>query len=127
MGIRFEVAIRRDLPDPRGNRLLKRIQDDLGIRVSSIRIVEIYHLDKRLDEDQQERCRRELFTDPLTQQSSLGPLPDKSFDWMIEIGFLPGVTDNVGNTSREAIEDLLGISFQPGESVYSAEQGWERR
>ena len=122
MGTRIEVAIKPDLPDPRGNRFLKRIEDDLGIRVSAIRILEVYNVDKPLDEDQQERCRRELFTDPLTQQSSLGSLPGKAFDWMIEIGFLPGVTDNVGNTSREAIEDLLGIVFQPGEAVYSAEQ-----
>ena len=122
MGIRIEVAMRPDLADPRGNRFLKRIRDDLGIRVSSARILNVYHVDKPLDEEQQERCRRELFTDPLTQHSSLGPLPGKAFDWMIEIGFLPGVTDNVGNTSREAIEDLLGIAFHPGEAVYSAEQ-----
>ncbi len=122
MGTRIEVAIRPDLPDPRGNRFLTRIQQDLGIRLSSIRVLDVYHVDKPLDQKQQERCRRELFTDPLTQHSSLGPLPDKAFDWMIEIGFLPGVTDNVGNTSREAIEDLLNIVFRPGEAVYSAEQ-----
>ena len=103
MGTRIEVAIRPELPDPQGNRFIKRIQDDYGIRVSSARILDVYHVDKALNEDQQERCRRELFTDPLTQHSSLGPLPGKAFDWMVEIGFLPGVTDNVGNTSREAI------------------------
>jgi phosphoribosylformylglycinamidine synthase len=86
MGTRIEVAIKPDLPDPRGNRFLNRIQDDLGIRVSAIRILEVYNVDKPLDEDQQEMCRRELFTDPLTQQSSLGTLPGKAFDWMIEIG-----------------------------------------
>jgi phosphoribosylformylglycinamidine synthase len=122
MGTRIEVAVQPDLPDPRGNRFIKRVQDDYGIRVSSARIIDVYHVDKALDRDQQETCRSELFTDPLTQHSSLGPLPDKAFDWMIEIGYLPGVTDNVGNTSREAMEDLLGIRFQPGESVYSTEQ-----
>ena len=122
MGTRIEAAIRPDLPDPRGNRFRKRIRDDYGIRVDAIRILDVYHVDKDLDEENLERCRRELFTDPVTQHSSLGPLPGKAFDWIIEIGFLPGVTDNVGHTSREAVEDLLGISFQPGESVYSAEQ-----
>ncbi|MGW8320904.1 MAG: phosphoribosylformylglycinamidine synthase, partial [Thermodesulfobacteriota bacterium] len=122
MGTRIEVAIRPELTDPRGNRFIKRIQDDYGVRLSSVRILDVYHVDKALDEGQQERCRRELFTDPLTQCSSLGPLPGKAFDWIIEIGFLPGVTDNVGNTSREAVEDLLGIGFEPGESIYSAEQ-----
>ena len=31
------------------------------------------------------------------------------FDWLIEVGFRPGVTDNVGKTAREAIAVLLGI------------------
>jgi len=40
------------------------------------------------------------------------------FDYAIEIGFLPGVTDNVGHTAREAICDLLECAFAPGEDVY---------
>jgi phosphoribosylformylglycinamidine synthase len=122
MGARIEVAMKSDLPDPRGNRFRKRIEEDHGLRVASVRILDVYHVDKALTGEQLEACRQGLFTDPLTQHSSLGPLPGKAFDWMIEIGFLPGVTDNVGSTSREAIEDLLGIRFEPGESVYSAEQ-----
>jgi len=122
MTARIEVGIRPELPDPRGNRLRKRIEDDLGLTLSSIRILDVYHIDGPLDPDRLEQCRRELFTDPVTQVSSVGALPDKTFDWMVEIGFLPGVTDNVGNTSREALEDLLKVRFGPGESVYSAEQ-----
>lgn len=41
------------------------------------------------------------------------------FSHAIEIGFHPGVTDNVGNTCREMIEDLLGKKFAPEEAVYS--------
>ena len=122
MAVRIEVDIRPDLPDPRGNRFLKRIRDDLDITPSSIRILDVYHIDKELDDDQLEQCRVELFTDPVTQQSSIGPLSGKSFEWMVEIGFLPGVTDNVGNTSREAMEDLLRVRFREGERIYSAEQ-----
>ncbi len=122
MAVRIEVGIRHELPDPRGNRILKRIRDDLSLSLTSVRILEAYHIDRPLEPDQLERCRTELFTDPVTQHSSLGPLPGKVFDWMIQIGFLPGVTDNVGNTSREAVEDLLKTSFEPGESVYWTEQ-----
>ena len=35
------------------------------------------------------------------------PFLPNEFTWAIEIGFLPGVTDNVGNTAREIILDLL--------------------
>ncbi|MBI5469804.1 phosphoribosylformylglycinamidine synthase [Candidatus Kaiserbacteria bacterium] len=44
--------------------------------------------------------------------------PD-SFAFAIEIGFLPGVTDNVGHTAKETIEDLLKIKFKEGEAVYT--------
>ena len=44
----------------------------------------------------------------------------KDFDYAIEIGFLPGVTDNIGNTARESIEDLTGTVFM-GQGVYSSQ------
>ena len=44
------------------------------------------------------------------------------FDWLVEVGYRPGVTDNVGKTSREAIEDLLKIKFGPGEAVDASRQ-----
>lgn len=42
----------------------------------------------------------------------------KPFEFAIEIGFLPGVTDNAANTTREGIEDLLKIDFGENEGVY---------
>ncbi len=122
MASRIEVSIKPHLPDARGNRLKKRIRDDLGLPVDSVRLVDVYQIDKELSRAALERCRAELFTDPVTQDSSIGPLPGKLFDWIIEIAFLPGVTDNVGATSREAIEDLLKVRFEEGEAVYFAEQ-----
>ena len=44
-----------------------------------------------------------------------------NFDYAIEIGFLPGVTDNNGTTARETIEDFTGIKFADGEAVYSSQ------
>ena len=50
-----------------------------------------------------------MLANPVTQRALVDkPLMPRRFDWALEIGFLPGVTDNVGNTAREAIEDLLG-------------------
>jgi phosphoribosylformylglycinamidine synthase len=43
-------------------------------------------------------------TNPVTQKA--GKLPE-DFDWALEIGFLPGVTDNIGHTATELLE-LLG-------------------
>ncbi|MBI5135233.1 phosphoribosylformylglycinamidine synthase, partial [Candidatus Uhrbacteria bacterium] len=41
-----------------------------------------------------------------------------SFDWAIEIGFLPGVTDNIGSTVREMIEDLFKHKLPDAQRVY---------
>ena len=36
------------------------------------------------------------------------------FDYAIEVGFLPGVTDNVGTTARQTIEDFFSMRFWRG-------------
>jgi phosphoribosylformylglycinamidine synthase len=60
---------------------------------------------------------------PLPQGEGLGEgATDSAFDWAIEVGFRPGVTDNVGRTAREAIEYQTGRSFAAGEGVYTSVQ-----
>jgi len=49
------------------------------------------------------------FTDPVIQESSLGKHPTPAFDWLLLVGFRPGVTDNVGRTARTAIADSVVI------------------
>jgi len=85
-----------------------------------VRVADVYTLDLSLSDGEVERVRRELFTDPLTQDSSPGVFANLPFDWAVEVGFLPGVTDNQGRTSREAVEDLLSRRFPEGESVYTS-------
>lgn len=66
-----------------------------------------------------------LFTNPVTQKfilygkNCLEKLP--AFDWAIEIGFLPGVTDNIGNTATEIISDFLKSESKAGQYVYSSQ------
>ena len=41
---------------------------------------------------------------------------------MVEVGFLPGVTDNVGRTAREALEACLTVRLKDTEKVYTSRQ-----
>src|SRR5271157_1029842 len=59
-------------------------------------------------------------TNPVVQDFVVDEATRALFDYAIEVGFLPGVTDNVGTTARQTIEDYLGISFGEGETVSSS-------
>lgn len=120
MATRIEVTTKNHLTDPQGLKTAQRLREDLRVNVEEVRVVEAYTIDKELPRDALERLRVELFTDPIIQESTLNSPTLREFDYAIEVGFLPGVTDNVGNTSREAVEDLLKIKFSPEEGVYSS-------
>ncbi len=117
---RIEVVFKPDVSDTRGKRIRDRIARDLGIELDTVRVADVYTLDLGMSADEVERVRRELFTDPLTQDSSPGVCAELPFDWAVEVGFLPGVTDNQGRTSREAVGDLLAKEIPDGESVYTS-------
>ncbi len=62
-------------------------------------------------------------SDPVIQEFSINQPLAKNFDWLIEVGFRPGVTDNVGKTAREAITLLLGENIGSRKiSVYTSRQ-----
>jgi len=95
------------------NNLLKRSI------VTSTYIVDSYTIDVDLSQKQL-LAVAQMLTNPTIETFSINKsLAPKKFDWAIEIGFLPGVTDNVGSTVREAIEDLLHSAFD-GQGVYTS-------
>ncbi|QQG38376.1 MAG: phosphoribosylformylglycinamidine synthase [Candidatus Kaiserbacteria bacterium] len=60
-------------------------------------------------------------TNPIIEHSSRESVDAPAgYAFAIEIGYLPGVTDNVGKTARETIEDALSKKFSGGEAVYSS-------
>ena len=61
----------------------------------------------------------EVFQDPVIQDAAIDEPLKIPFDWLIEVGFRPGVTDNVGRTAREAVERALGVQFQSEEGLYT--------
>ena len=86
-----------------------------------VTIVDVYSIDKKFTA-QQLRNITSMLTNSVVQEVSIntGLAPIK-FSWAIEIGFLPGVTDNVANTASESIEDLLKITFKNEEQVYTSQ------
>lgn len=107
------------LPDPAGRRMKARIASDLGLIVDDVRVADGFIVDREMNRKDLESIVAEVFRDPVIQQASIDSPLDLPFDWLIEVGFRPGVTDNVGRTAREAVERTLGIRMTRDEGVYT--------
>lgn len=114
----YRLEITSTIPDTRAQVRLKALHDlNLQGKVSQVNLVDVYTIDKALTKSQRQKIALALHT-PSVQTTR----PHiKNFAYAIEIGFLPGVTDNLGNTAKETIEDLLGKKFKNGENVYSSQ------
>ena len=122
MPVRIEVKFKPGVVDASGKSTKNRLRSDLGVELDQVKTVEVYTVDKDLSAEQAGKIAQNIFADPLTQECAVGRPVGHDFDWAVEVGFLPGVTDNVGNTSRNAIEELLDKKFGPDENVYSSRQ-----
>ena len=119
---RIEVAMKSGFADPAGESVRRCLGEDLDIRVADVRTVDVYSVHANLTTEELERVRTELFTDPIVQNSTLDSPLASNFDFLIEVGFRPGVTDNVGKSSTEGIADVLGRPLAEGEGVYKSTQ-----
>src|SRR5919106_5264163 len=122
MPSRIEVSFKPEYRDPLGESVQRGIVEDLSFSVDTVRTIDVYTIDADLTPQEVERVRRELFTDPIIQESSAVSRLARDFSWIIEVGFRPGVTDNVGKTAREGIEAVLGRQLAPDAAVYTSRQ-----
>jgi len=119
MVTRLEIRLKKELTDAEGMGIRRKAGEYFGFEVDDIRVIRVLTIDADLPSDHLERIRTEIFTNPVTEESSFSPMA-RDFDWLIWIGFRPGVRDTAGSTASEAIEDLLGIPFGPDQAVYTS-------
>jgi phosphoribosylformylglycinamidine synthase len=115
------VTVRAKGKDARSEKYLRTLQTLFPkARLREAAVVESYTIDAHLSASEVARVGA-LLANPIIEEHSHGAvLAPKSFSVVIEIGFLPGVTDNVGHTVREMIEDATGRTFKEGEAVYTS-------
>ncbi|MCB1101281.1 MAG: phosphoribosylformylglycinamidine synthase [Kiritimatiellae bacterium] len=121
MTLRIEIGLKAGIPDARGALVVQKARTFLGLAITRCRVRDVYKVDVPLTKRQDKEIR-EAFTDPVVNRSATGRLKAPPFDWLIEIGFKPGVTDNVGRTARSVVADMLGRKLAPGEDVYTSAQ-----
>jgi phosphoribosylformylglycinamidine synthase len=123
MADRIEVRFKNGIRDALGEKTKKRIALNLGLPVESVFTVEVYTIDGALSDSELQSAAAGPLSDPVIQEYAVNRPLASGFDWLIEVGFRPGVTDNVGKTAREAISLLLGERLGARKiSVYTSRQ-----
>jgi len=94
--------------------------------LKDVHVADIYTIEEGIKDAQNLENTVSAFTNPVTQKAFvleddqkpandyMSALPD--FDWALEIGYLPGVTDNVGHTASELTE----LTIDRDKNVFSA-------
>jgi len=122
MAWRILAGLKDGVRDARGERVRSEIREHLGIELESVRTIDVYTVDAQLADDEIQAVASGPFCDPVVQEVAVNRPLARDFDVLIEVGYRPGVTDNVGRTAKEAIQYLTGRSFVPGEAVYTSVQ-----
>jgi phosphoribosylformylglycinamidine synthase len=124
MAVRIEIAT--VVFDSRAAVRKKKFSDfPFANKIHNVFIIDVYTTDKNFTQMQLEKLGAVL-CNPVTQTFHITPLPVSlnglpAFDWAIEIGFLPGVTDNIAHTVKEIATDLLKESFTSDEDFYTSQ------
>ncbi|MDO9516033.1 MAG: AIR synthase-related protein [Syntrophales bacterium] len=117
---RIEVGFREGIRDVLGEKTGRKITEHLGIDVTEVKTIDVYTIEGDIAGNELAAAASGPLSDPIIQKYVTDRGLADGFDWLIEVGFRPGVTDNVGKTAREAIELLLG---KPGAvDVYTSRQ-----
>ena len=120
-GMTVRIALSLKIEDARARKTLHTLQTLFPeAALQDVFIATAYTVDAALSAKEIERAAERL-ANPVTETYSTATVPTpKDFAYAIEIGYLPGVTDNLGATVQETVEDCIGRTFKDGEAVYSS-------
>jgi len=116
---RIEVRYKTD---PRLKVRTDRIRS-LGFMVEELHQIDVYTIATTSRDFSAEELREigSQLANPVVQEFTVNEATRANFDYAIEVGFLPGVTDNVGTTARQTIEDYFSMTFAGGDAVFSSQ------
>jgi phosphoribosylformylglycinamidine synthase len=117
---RYRIDVFSTVDDNRGRVVAKQLSS-LGYPVTEVRTSDVYLINADIPEPSVNLAGRALVnrvsqTFAVNKPYNVGT----GFSWVLQVGFLPGVTDNVAHTAREVIEDLLKTKLDEEKSVFTA-------
>ncbi len=105
------IYISSKITDGREKLYLKSWRElELPNKITNVSILDSYLIEHELGNTDLEKAA-EALTNPILEKFSIDILTNNkiNYNYALEIGFLPGVTDNVGHTAKETIVDLLHL------------------
>jgi len=82
--------------------------ENFSFPVEHVATIDVYTIAGDLTPEELNKAALGPLSDPVIQNFSINRPLAAGFDCLIEVGYRPGVTDNVGKTAREAIKLILG-------------------
>ncbi|MBT3377096.1 MAG: phosphoribosylformylglycinamidine synthase [Lentisphaerae bacterium] len=120
MHYRVEISPKSSAEDPAGAGVLHQIREFLHLPVDAVRTRHVFSLFLECPPASAKEIAA-AFANPIIEEWTVGEtLPGADVDWLIVVGFRPGVTDNVARSARSGIADILGRPFSPAEEVYTS-------
>jgi len=116
---RLEIALKPHLFDAEAEWLKRKVRDYFGLELKKARVIKVITFDLPLSNDEFEKIRTDIFTNPVIHLSSYAPL-SVDFQWLIWVGFRPGVRDTAGSVAMEAVQEYLGRKFDGRAGVYTS-------
>ena len=125
MNYRIEISPLPQWSDARGEGVKKQIVKFLNFPVEKVLSRDVYTVSGSFSEKEVRQIAALLYN-PVLQGWRVGAATSENFqslppcDFLIRVGFKPGVTDNVGRSARAAISDILGRPLREDEHVFSS-------
>src|SRR3989338_3492480 len=116
----YRIAVSSKVEDARAESILRNLKTLFPqSALEGASYVQAYTIDTELGTKELQSVAERL-THPVAETYSIGTVPAPGdYAYVIEVGYVPGVTDNVGHTARQTIEDCLGRNLGDG-GVYSS-------
>ena len=122
MTARIEVGFKPGVRDAHGCKVRTRIREELALDVRKVATIDVYTVDMPVSADELLLLAGGPYSDAVTQVYCVQAPLASGFDWIVEVGYKPGVTDNAGRTALEAASLCLGRRPAEGEKVYTSRQ-----
>ena len=119
MDYRIEISPLETWKDSRGDSITKQINEFLKLDVKGIKTRNVYTISAEIAKADAANVAKEL-ANPVIQKGIVGETRNLDCDWLVSVGFKPGVTDNVGRSAHEAIGDIIGRPLERTEKVFSS-------